>query len=57
MIPSADHFAAIIESTDAAVVSKDLSGTVLSWNPGATAIFGWTAKEMIGQSIRTVIHF
>jgi len=55
LIPNADLFAAIIESTDAAVVSKNLDGTVLSWNPGATQIFGWTAEEMIGRSIRTVV--
>lgn len=55
MIPNADLFTAIIESTDAAVISKDLEGTVLSWNPGATGILGWTAEEMIGQPIRRII--
>ncbi len=52
---SADIFAAIVESTDAAIVSKDLHGNVLSWNPAAAAIFGWAADEMIGQSIRRII--
>ena len=50
-----EHFAAIIASTDAAVISKDLEGRVLSWNPAAELIFGWTAQEMIGQPLRRII--
>lgn len=48
-------FAAIVNSVDAAVISKTLDGRILSWNPAAERIFGWTAKEMIGQSIRRII--
>jgi len=48
-------FAAIVNSVDAAVISKTLDGKILSWNPAAERIFGWTAKEMIGQSIRRII--
>lgn len=51
----ANLFAAIVNSTDAAVISKGLDGTILSWNPAAEHIFGWTAAEMVGQSIRTII--
>lgn len=51
----ANLFAAIVNSTDAAVVSKNLDGIVLSWNPAAERIFGWTASEMVGQSIRRII--
>ena len=51
----ANLFAAIVNSTDAAVVSKNLDGTILTWNPAAERIFGWTAAEMIGQSIRKLI--
>ncbi len=48
-------YAAIVESTDDAVIANSLDGTVLSWNPAATRILGWTASEMIGQSIRKII--
>lgn len=50
-----DLFAAIVNSSDAAVIAKDLSSRILSWNPAAEAIFGWSAAEMIGQSIRRII--
>ncbi|HEX4415311.1 MAG TPA: PAS domain S-box protein [Lacipirellulaceae bacterium] len=49
------QLAAIVASSDDAIVSKDLNGIVQSWNEGATRIFGFTADEMIGQSITKVI--
>lgn len=47
--------AAIVENTDDAILSKDLNGTILSWNGGAERIFGYSAREMVGQSIRRLI--
>src|SRR4029079_7470631 len=49
------QLAAIVASSDDAIVSKDLNGIVQSWNDGAVRIFGYTAEEMIGQSITKVI--
>lgn len=48
-------FSAIVESSDDAIVSEDLNGIILSWNPGAERIFGYTAEEAIGQSITMLI--
>jgi PAS domain S-box-containing protein len=47
--------AAIVESCDDAIVSKDLNGIVTSWNASAERIFGYRAEEMIGQPIIRII--
>jgi PAS domain S-box-containing protein len=48
----AAYLAAIVESSDDAIIGKDLMGIVRSWNRGAAGIFGYQANEMIGQSIQ-----
>src|SRR5215510_3691397 len=52
---AAYHLAALVTSSDDAIIGKTAKGIITSWNQGAEHLFGWSAKEAIGKSIFIIV--
>ncbi len=52
---ASEHFAAIVESSDDAILSKDPDGRITSWNPAAERMYGYSAEEAVGSHISILI--
>src|ERR1041384_7559619 len=49
------HLASIVETCDDAIISQTLGGTILSWNSGAEQMFGYSSREMVGETIESLV--
>jgi PAS domain S-box-containing protein len=52
---AAQRMAAIVESSDDAIIASTLEGTITSWNPAAERMYGYSSKEIVGRSIQLVV--
>jgi PAS domain S-box-containing protein len=50
-----ERLAAVVDSSDDAIISKTLNGTVVDWNPGAEKVFGYSAAEIVGKPILVLL--
>ena len=55
LLTDAQRFAAIVEFSDDAIITKDLNGVITSWNTGAQRLFGYSPEEAIGQPVLILI--
>ena len=51
----ASHLAAIVETSDDAIIGKSLDGSIVSWNSGAERLYGYTAEEVIGRPVALLV--
>ena len=54
-ITAQDHYASLVQSSEDAIIAKELDSRVMIWNEAAERLFGYTSEEMIGQSMRRLI--